>query len=127
MNEDFVLPPKGMLSERVDLLAHRLVLGLQHRDGEGIRICSWDGETWRHMTCEAALKLAEHMELQAAPVAAELRPVSEALRNLVNRVGEIEAQVIVARTRQIVGRSVGAAMERWRAQGLAEAEVEGHA
>lgn len=81
----------GMFSEPVDLSDYRLVLGLQHRPGAGLRVCAWDGENVRHMSPAAARRLAKSLDGEA------LKPVADALEALADRVGEIEASVAAAR------------------------------
>lgn len=100
----FTPPPPGMLSEQIDCPDHRLSLGLMHREGEGIRIFTWDGNLWRHLTTEAAIKYAQFLEGEAC--AEILKPVADALRTLADRVNEIETATMFERA----GRAAGASM-----------------
>ena len=96
---------EGKFSEPVILTDHRLVLGLIHLDGAGIRVCAWDGEHTRHMSQAAALRLAKGLEGEAG-----LEPVVEALERLAARVSLIQMRVTAE-----------------RAQKFADMPVEGHA
>jgi hypothetical protein len=96
MSDDFPLPPENMLSEQIALPDHRLALGLVHRDGDPApTIVVWDGERFRHLTPEAARKVADWYDAQ--PEAAQLAPASDAMRTLARRVDEIAAAAMFRR------------------------------
>jgi hypothetical protein len=98
---EFIPPPPGMLTGQIDLPDHKMSLGLMHREGEGIRVFIWDGDTWRHLTCDSAVGYADYLDGEA--YAAMLKPVSDALRSLAARAGEIEATAMFTRAAQCVG------------------------
>jgi len=89
----FVQPPSGMLSEQVDLIDYRLVMGLTHPEGSPILITVWDGERFRRFLPDQASRWAD--DLEATPQADELKPVIDALRMLVRRVGEVVTASII--------------------------------
>lgn len=84
---EFRLPPAGMMSEQVDLPAYELVLGLVHPEGSPLMVAVWNGQRLRRLLPEEASVWAD--ELIAAGQAVPLRPVIEAIRAKVKRVGEI--------------------------------------
>jgi hypothetical protein len=83
----FTMPTPGLLSEQIDLIDYRLVMGLTHPEGSPILVTVWDGERFRRFLPEQASEWAD--QLEATPQADELRPAIDALRLLVKRVGEI--------------------------------------
>lgn len=104
MNDEtpFTLPPAGMLSEQIDLPDHRLSLGLMHRDGEGVRVFTWDGERLRHLTADAAQAYADFIDEN--PHAAVLKPVSDALRVLAGKINDLESAAMFRRVSATVMR-----------------------
>jgi hypothetical protein len=90
---DFVMPPVGMISEQIDLVPYRLVLGLVHPEAAPICVAVWNGERWSMLLPEQASQWAD--ELVAAGQMVALAPVIDALRKLVRRVGEIVTEAIM--------------------------------
>jgi hypothetical protein len=111
-----------MLSEQINLPDHRLVLGLMHREGDGIRIFTWDGQHWRHLTVEAARAYADYLD--ANPYAEALKPVSDALRTLADRVSEIGTNAMMRRVSANAMRKFGGP---YMGEPLETMPVEGHA
>lgn len=89
---------EGKFSEPVVLAEHRLVLGLMHMDGAGMRVCTWDGEVTRHMGAAAARRLAK--VLAEGEEAEPLRPVSDALDRLAERIDAIAARLVAERAQK---------------------------
>lgn len=90
----FTLPPDGMLSEQIDLPSHEMSLGLMHPE-EGLRICVWDGQRWRRLTHDAAIRFAQELETSAE--ATMFAPVSQALRALAAKVNGLETSTMFRR------------------------------
>lgn len=86
----------GMLSERIDLDAYELTLGLIHPEGSPILIAVWDGQGLKRLLPEDASRWAD--ELIAAGQMVALAPVIEAIRKLVRKVGEIVTASIMRET-----------------------------
>ena len=84
----FIAPPAGTLSDQIDLTEHRLTLGLMHPESSTLRIVAWDGQVFRNLTEDAAVKWAQQIESEA--YAKVLAPVSDALRTLAAGANEIE-------------------------------------
>lgn len=87
----------GLFSEPVVLDSHGLALGLMHRQGAGLRVCTFDGAHVRHMSQAAARRFAR--QLAESDSAAELKPVTEALDRLADRIDEITAHVAAERAK----------------------------
>ena len=86
--DDFDLASIGAaISEGVAFPLHRLVLGLQHRDDSGLRVCAWDGQFLRHMSPAKARRLAKEMDEGDSGRA--LKPVTDALMRLADRCDEL--------------------------------------
>lgn len=90
---EFRPPPEGMLSERIDLDAFHLTLGLVHPEGAPMMIAVWNGERMQYLLPEQAMAWAD--ELVKAGQAVQLAPVVEAIRKLVKRVGEIVSATVM--------------------------------
>lgn len=84
---EFQPAPPGMFSERIDLDAYELTLGLIHPEGSPILIVAWDGHGFTRLLPEQATAWAD--QLVAAGQLVALAPVIESIRKLVRGVGEI--------------------------------------
>ena len=77
----------GQVSHGVVLPLHRLVLGIQHREDAGLRVCAWDGQHFRHMSPAKARRLAK--EYADSPAGPALKPVSDELVKLADKCDEL--------------------------------------
>lgn len=94
----FVMPPEAMLSEQIDLSdPFRMVLGLIHPETEPYPLVAiWNGEQLRRLTAKAAEAYAEWCDRESGE-GDVLAPVADALRKLARRIGEIMANVEMAK------------------------------
>jgi hypothetical protein len=90
----FPMPPSGMFSYPIDLSdPFRLVLGLVHPETEPYPLVAiWDGDVVRRLTAKAARDYATWIEAESGEGDA-LKPVSDALRGLADRIGEVVVNV----------------------------------